>query len=91
MDGVINDQIDGHEGVDLGGVTSETLHSISHGSKIYDCGNTSEILQNDSSGSEGDFSIVLGVFNPVEDFLDVGFFDTEVIAVADCTLEKNTD
>jgi hypothetical protein len=88
---VINDQIDGHEGVDLGRVTTEALHSISHGSKIDNCGYTSEILKDDSRGSEGDFSVVLRVLDPVEDLLDVGLFDTEVIAVAHCTFEENTD
>jgi hypothetical protein len=37
---MINDQIDGHQGVDLGWVSTKTLHGISHGSEIDDCWHT---------------------------------------------------
>jgi hypothetical protein len=36
LHGMINDEVDGAEGVDLGGVASETLHSITHGGEIDD-------------------------------------------------------
>ena len=38
LDGVINDEIDGAERVDLAGVTTETLHSVAHGGKIDNSG-----------------------------------------------------
>jgi hypothetical protein len=88
---VINDQVDGHQGVDLGWISSETLHGISHGSEIDNCRYTSEILEDDSSGSERDLDVVLRVFNPVEDLLNVSLFDAEVVAVTHCTLEENAD
>ena len=44
LDGVIDDEIDGAERVDLARVASKTVHSVTHGSKINDGGNTA-ILQ----------------------------------------------
>ena len=42
-DRVIDDEIDGAERVDLARVASKTVHSVTHGSKINDGGNTAII------------------------------------------------
>jgi hypothetical protein len=42
LDRVINDEVNGAEGVYLGGVTTETLHGVTHGSEINDGGHTTE-------------------------------------------------
>jgi hypothetical protein len=34
LDGVINDEIDRAEGVNFGGISSESLHGVTHGSEI---------------------------------------------------------
>ena len=44
LDGVINDEIDGHKRVDLVGVAAETLAGVPHGSQIDHGGHASEIL-----------------------------------------------
>ena len=38
LDGVINDEIDGAERIDLAGVTTEALHSVAHRGKIDNSG-----------------------------------------------------
>ena len=38
LDGVIDDEIDWAERVDLGGVSAETVHGVTHGSEIDDSG-----------------------------------------------------
>lgn len=48
LDGVINDEVNGHEGVNLGGVSTEALHGVSHGSEIDDSRDTSEVLEDDT-------------------------------------------
>lgn len=88
---VINDQVDWHEGVNLGRVTSKALHSVTHGSEIHNSWYTSEVLQDDSGGAEGNLSIVLRRLLPVEDGFDVLLLDGEVVAVTDGTLEKDAD
>lgn len=59
MNGVINDQIDGDVGIDLGGIRTETLDGITHGRQIDDSGDSSEILEDDTSGLEGNLGILL--------------------------------
>jgi len=71
LDGVIDDQVDGAEGVDLVGVTTESCHSISHGSQVNDSGYSSEVLQDNSSWLEGDLRTLLRGFLPVEDLLHI--------------------
>jgi len=81
---VIDDQVDWAQRVDLGWITTEALHGITHGSEINNCGHAREILENNSRWQERNFDIVLRRVNPVKDLLNVGFFDTEVVTVADC-------
>ena len=50
-----------------------------------------KILQDDSGGTEGDFSIVLRRLRPVENRLNVLLFHGEVVAVADSALKEDTD
>jgi hypothetical protein len=56
---MINDEVYWAEWVDLLGITTESLHSISHGCEVDNSWNTSEVLQDDSSGLEGDFKVLL--------------------------------
>jgi len=44
LDRVIDDEVNWAKWVDLGGVSSKTLHGITHGGEINDCWNTSEVL-----------------------------------------------
>lgn len=91
LNGVINDEINWAERVDLAGVTTETLHGITHGSEIDYSGYTSEILEDDTGGAEGNLGIVLRGLLPVEDGLNVVLLDAEVVAVTDGTLEEHAD
>lgn len=91
LHGVIDDEIDGAERVDLARVASKTVHSVTHGSKINDGGNTGKILQDDSGGTEWDFSIILRGLRPVENRLNVLLFHGKVVAVADSALKEDTD
>ena len=45
LDGVIDDEVDGAERVDLGGITAETLHGITHSGKIHNSGHTTKDLK----------------------------------------------
>jgi hypothetical protein len=42
LDRVIDDEVDWAKWVDLGGVSSKTLHGITHGGEINDCWNTTK-------------------------------------------------
>jgi len=89
--GVINNQIDGADGVDLIGITTKSLDGISHGSEIADSGDTSEILKKDSGGEERNIQIlVAGVF-PVEDSFNISGLELEFVAVSDGAFEEDSD
>ena len=47
-DRVINDEIDGAKRVNLGRISTKTLHGISHGGKIDDSWDTTANLKNES-------------------------------------------
>lgn len=91
LNGMVDNEIDRHKRVDLSGVTSKAVHGLSHGGKIYHCGYTCEVLEDNTGWAEGDFFVILRALNPVKDLLDISFFDVEVVAVAHGTFEKNSD
>ena len=57
---MIDDEVDGDVGVDLGGIRAEALGGISHGGQVDHSGHSGEILEDDTSGLEGDLSVGLG-------------------------------
>jgi hypothetical protein len=71
LNGVVNNEIYRAQRVDLGWVSTESVHGVSHGSEIDNSRNTSEILKNDSGGFERDVSVSLRGLCPVEDCLNV--------------------
>ena len=50
---MIDDEIDGDEGVDLVGVCAELVDGLAHGREIHDGGDSGEILEDDTRGHEG--------------------------------------
>merc|ERR1719320_2126508 len=79
--------------VDIFRISSERLDCISHGSKINNRRNTSEVLQDHSAWSErnlhaGTRSLSL---RPVEDLFHVRLVNLEVVTVPDSRLQENPD
>ena len=87
LNAVIDDEIDGAEGVDFGGISSESGYCISHGSEVDNCGYSCEILEDDSGGFEGDLDRFAGELFPTEDFFNVFGSDFELIAVSNGTFK----
>ena len=71
LDGVINNEIGLAERVDLVGVTTELLHSSTHGGEINDGWDTSEVLKEDASWLEGNLEVLLRGNLPVQDSLNI--------------------
>jgi len=91
LDGVIDDQVSLAKRVNFVGVSTEFLHGSSHGGEIDNSGHTGEILEEDTGGLERDLDTLLRGHGPVEDGLDISGLDVEVVAVADGTLEEDSD
>jgi len=82
LDGVIDNKINWAEWVDLGWITTESLHSISHGSKIDNGWDSSEILQDDSCWLEWNIGAGLRVLFPSKNVLNIGSFDGVLVTVS---------
>jgi len=67
------------------------VHAVSHGGKIYYSWDTCEVLQDNSGWFEGDIGVSLGTLDPVQDLLDIGGLDVELVAVSHGGLEKDPD
>jgi hypothetical protein len=52
---VVDDQIDGHDGVDAVGIAAQPGHGRAHRGQIDDGRHAGEVLQNDAAGLEGHF------------------------------------
>ena len=80
LHGVVDDQIDRHERVDLGRVAAESLHGGPHRGEIHHAGHAREVLQHDPRRLEGDlaFGGLGGV--PRRQGPDVGFGDFITVA-----------
>lgn len=79
---MIDDEIDWAEWVDLGWITSKSLHGISHGSKIDNSWDSSEILQDDSSWLERDIGAGLRVLLPSKNVLNIASLDGVLVTVS---------
>ena len=88
---VVDNEVDWAKRVNLLRVSSESDHSISHGSQVNDSWNTSEILEDDSGGFEGDFDLLFRFFFPVEDVFDIAGLDFELVAVSNGAFEEDSD
>ena len=91
LHGVVDDEVEGDERIDLFGIAAEALHGGPHGGEIDDAGDAGEILQDDAAGLEGDFELG-GFFGVVVgEGLDVGFGDDVAVDVAQAGFEEDLD
>ena len=87
---MVDDEIDGHERVDLARVAAEVLHGVAHGGEIHHRRNAGEVLHQDAGGAVGDFLLVLAlVVEPGGHGLDIGLGDRAAVLVAQKVLEQH--
>ena len=69
---VVDDELDGLEGVDPLGVAAEGGHRVAHRGEVDDAGDAGEVLEDDAGDGEGDLLAGLRLGVPVRERLDVG-------------------
>ena len=89
-DRVVDDEIDGHQRIDLGRIAAELGHAVAHRGEIDDGGNAGEILHQHASRTEADFLFGLAfVVEPTGHRGDIGLGDRTSVLVAQKVFEQN--
>ena len=88
--GMVDDEIDGHQRIDLVGIAAERDHRIAHRRQIDDRGNAGEILHQHARRAERDLVLGLApVVEPGRDGLDVFLLDRAAVLVAQQIFEHD--
>lgn len=89
-DGVVDDEVDGNERVDLFRVATERDHGVAHRREVDDSRHAGEVLHQNAGRTVGDFVFSRAlVVEPGGNVLDVLLGDGAAIFVAQQVLEQN--
>ena len=86
---VVDDQLGGHQRVDLRGVAVEIGHRVAHRGEVDDGRHAGEVLQQHARGREGDLGVGLGAVVPARERLDVGLLHRAVALGPQQVLEQD--
>ena len=89
LDGVVDDEVGGRQGVDPGGVASRPGHRRAHRGEVDDRGHAGEVLEEHPGGGEGPLPVVAAGAAPADEGLDVRLADVALAAVAEQILEED--
>ena len=91
LDRVVDDHVDGHEGIDLARIDAQARERRAHRGEVDKTGHTAEVLQNDPGGFERKLVTprVLGV--PAGKARHIRFGDFETVALAEGLFEHDLD
>ena len=91
LDGVVDDEVDGDEGLDELGVAVEAGDGVAHGGEVDEEGDTSEILQDNAGHGEGDLlgGRLLGV--PAGEVFDIAGGGLQAVTVAQDGFEDDAE
>ena len=87
--GVVDDEIDRHQRVDLLGIAAELLHRVAHRGEIDHGRHAGEILHQHARRAEGDLMLQLALLQPFDDRDDVVLLDRAAVLVAQQVLEQH--
>jgi hypothetical protein len=90
-DGVVADEIDRHQRIDLARVAAELLHGVPHRCEIDHCGHPGEILHQYPSRAKRDLPVRGLGLEPLRDRLEVLLGDRAAILVAQEILEQDLE
>ena len=91
LNGVIDDEVDRLERVDLRSVAAESRERVAHCGEVHDRGNSGEILEKDSRGAERDFFLLLAADVPVCQRFDVLALDELSVLVPEEVFQEDLE
>ena len=87
--GVVDDEIDGHQRIDLFGVAAEALHRVAHRGEIDHRGHAGEILHQHARRAESDLMFERALLQPFRNRNDVFLLDGAAVLVTQEVLQEN--
>ena len=91
LDGVIDNQINGHERFDYFRILAQVGRGGTHGGQVDQQRHTGKILQNDAGDDERDLLCARAFWGPIRQSPDVRFADLFSVAVAEDRFEHDAD
>jgi hypothetical protein len=91
LHGVVDHQVDRHDGVDLLGIATQPNHGVAQGGQVDHAGHTGEVLQHHACGDEVDLHRVVRLGIPVGQILDVALGHGASVHVAQHVLQHHPD
>ncbi|GBD09832.1 hypothetical protein HRbin22_02093 [Candidatus Thermoflexus japonica] len=91
LDGVVDHQIGGDQGVDPPGIPAEALHRRAHRREIHHRGDAGEVLEDHPGGHEGDLPIGEILGSPAGEGQDILLGHQAAIAVPEEVFQKDPD
>ena len=91
LHGVVDDEVDRHQRVDLGGVAAERLHGIAHGGEIDHGRHAGEVLHQHARRAVGDLARGGLVLQPFDHGADVVGLDRAAVLEAQQVLDQHLE
>ena len=91
LHGMVDDEVDRHQRVDLGGVAAQPLHGVAHGGKVDDGRHAGEVLHQHAGRPIGDLTRGGLVLQPLDHGADVVGLDAAAVLVAQQVLDQHLE
>ena len=91
LHGMVDDEVDRHQRVDLGGIAAQRLHGVAHGGEVDDRRHAGEVLHQHASRAIGDLAGRGLVLQPLDHGADVVGLDRAAILVAQQVLDQHLE
>ena len=91
LHGMVDDEVDRHQRVDLGGVAAETLHGVAHGGEVDHRRHAGEILHEHAGRAIGDLARRGLVLQPGDHGADVVGLDRAPVLVPQQVLDQHLE
>jgi hypothetical protein len=88
---MINNQFNRTKWIDYLGILTHSFDSVSHGSEIDHCWNSSEILQNNSGGLKGNLDLLMLGLIPVENILGSLLSEHKLVVISQSIFQQNSN
>ena len=91
LHGMVDDEVDGHQRVDLGGIAAERLHGVAHGGEVDHRRHAGEVLHQHARRAIGDLAGRGLVLQPVDHGADVVGLDRAPVLVPQQVLDQHLE